>query len=213
MRLTTSWIASSVQPNCAWAENTPPWCASSAPMVSLQEPIMDTTDREAQQPAPKIAPESVALRASPRPVTRLNRRTLTVFAAVLAIAIAGVSMWALQSKGRHGPNDQSNLYNVDRVAKADDLDQLPTDYAKLRPKPAPAPAANVPQLGPPLPGDWGAAPAMTPLPGGGASPRPSAKSIDRQRQAEEIARSAVFFPTSNNTGKSSAASTEANALP
>ncbi len=96
-------------------------------------------------------------------------------------------MWALQSKGRRGSGDQTNLYNVDRVAKADDLDQLPSDYSKLPAKPAPAAPASVPQLGPPLPGDWGAASAMPPLPGGNVNSGPSAENIDRQRQADEIA--------------------------
>lgn len=172
---------------------------------------MDTTDHDTQ-PAPKVAPEGVALRAAPRPVTRLNRRTLTVSATLLAVAVAGVSMWALQSKGRRGSGDQTNLYNVDRIAKADDLDQLPSDYSKLPTKPVPAPAASVPQLGPPLPGDWGAASA-TPLPTGNPTTGPSAENVDRQRHAEEVARSAVFFRTSNTTGKPDVASTGANTLP
>ena len=170
---------------------------------------MGTTDHEAQ-PAAKVAPEGVALRASPRPVTRLNRRTLAVSATLLAVAVAGASMWALQSKGRRGTGDQTNLYNVDRIAKADNLDQLPADYSKLPAKPAPA--TSVPQLGPPLPGDWGAA-SVAPLPAGGGNPGPSAESIDRKRQAEEVARSAVFFRTSSNTGKPDADSMPAVATP
>lgn len=171
---------------------------------------MDTTDGDAR-PAPKVAPEGVALRASPRPVTRLNRRTLAVSAALLAAAVAGASMWALQSKGGRGAAGQTNLYDVDRIAKADDLDQLPADYAKLLAKPAPAQAASVPQLGPPLPGDWGAASAMTPLPNDEAASGPSAEAVDRQRQAEEIARSSVFFRTSNNVGKRDVISASAGA--
>jgi len=167
---------------------------------------MDTTDRAAP-PAPKVAPEGVTLRASPRPVTRLNRRTLAVSATLLAVAIAGASMWALSSKGRHGTADPTNLVNVDRVAKTDSLDQLPTDYAKLPMKPAPVLAASVPQLGPPLLGDWGAAPATPP---GMMNPQPSAERIDRQRQAEEVARSAVFFRTSNTAGQVEAAAPPAS---
>jgi type IV secretion system protein VirB10 len=34
----------------------------------------------------------MVLRTAPRPVTRLNRRTLAVSAALLAIAVAGASM-------------------------------------------------------------------------------------------------------------------------
>lgn len=154
--------------------------------------------------APKVAPEDIALRASPRPVMRLNRRMLAVAAAVLAVVIAGASMWALQSKGRRDRGDPTELYNVDRVAKADDLDQLPANYSKLPPKPVPAPAARVPQLGPPLPGDWGAA-SVAPLSMASDTDRePSAESVDRQRQAEEVARSAVFFRTSHAAGKSDA---------
>ncbi len=173
---------------------------------------MDTTDRGAQSTS-KVAPEGMALRAAPRPVTRLNRRTLAAFATILVVAVAAASMWALQSKGRRGPVDQTNLYNVDRVAKADDLDQLPADYSKLPEKPAPAPAASVPQLGPPLPGEFGATSAVTPLPNGAANPGPSAESVDRQRQAEEVARSAVFFRTSNNSDKQEVAAAAAPATP
>lgn len=173
---------------------------------------MDTTDGDAR-PAPKVAPEGVALRASPRPVTRLNRRTLAISAALLAAAVAGASMWALQSKGGRGSAGQTNLYDVNQIAKADDLDQLPADYSKLPAKPAPARPASVPQLGPPLPGDWGAASTMAPLPNDGAAPGPSAEAVDRQRQAEEIARSSVFFRTSNNVGKTDGTSASAGALP
>ncbi|WP_321949669.1 TrbI/VirB10 family protein [Burkholderia cenocepacia] len=173
---------------------------------------MDTTDREAQS-APKVAPEGVALRAAPRAVTRLNRRTLAISATALAVAVAGASMWALQSKGQRGSGDQTNLYNVDRIAKADDLDQLPADYSKLPPKPAPAAPASVPQLGPPLPGDWGAASAMPPLPSGMANQGPSPESVDRQRMADEIARSAVFFRTGSDAGKPDAAVASAGTMP
>src|SRR3546814_16991673 len=80
----------------------------------------------------------IALRASPRPVTRLNRRTLAVAATLLAVAVAGASMWALQSKGRRDSGDQPELYNVDRIAKSADLGQLPDDYSNLPATPAPA---------------------------------------------------------------------------
>jgi len=174
---------------------------------------MAATDHEAP-PAPKVPPESVALRAAPPSVTRLNRRTLAVSATLLAVAVAGASMWALQSKGRRGSGGQTNLYNVDRIAKADDLDQLPADYSKLpaKPEPAPSSASSVPQLGPPLPGDWGTS-SVTPLPTGNPTAGPSAESVDRQHQADEVARSAVFFRTSNDIGKPEVALTGADTMP
>ncbi|QEE24921.1 TrbI/VirB10 family protein [Rhodanobacter glycinis] len=171
---------------------------------------MGTTEHEAPA-TPKVAPDSVALRAAPRPVTRLNRRMLAVSATLLAVAVAAASMWALQSKGRRDSGKQTELYNVDRIAKADDLAQLPTDYSKLPTKPAPARAASVPQLGPPLPGDWGAASAMRVPGNGAANPGPSAESVDRQRQAEEVARSSVFFRTSSTAGKAEAVAMSASA--
>lgn len=173
---------------------------------------MGTTEHEAPA-TPKVAPDSVSLRAAPRPVTRLNRRTLAVSATLLAVAVAAASMWALQSRhGRRSGSGPTELYNVDRVAKADDLDRLPADYSKLPAKSAPAPAASVPQLGPPLPGDWGAASAMQAPGNGAANPGPSAESIDRQRQAEEVARSSVFFRTSHTAGKAEAVAMSASAV-
>ena len=38
--------------------------------------------------AGKVAPEAVALRAQPRPVTRLNRRTLAILVGVLSVVSA-----------------------------------------------------------------------------------------------------------------------------
>ncbi|TAM59407.1 MAG: TrbI/VirB10 family protein [Rhodanobacter sp.] len=166
---------------------------------------MDATEREPLA-APKVDPDSAALRASPRPVMRLNRRTLAMAAGVLALAIAGASMWALQSQTRRHGADQRELYNVDRVAKTEDLDRLPADYTRLAPKPAPAvaPAASVPALGPPMPGDWGAAGRHA-----ASDPGPSTGTIDRQRDADAAARSSVFF----RTGKDGTSGTVAQASP
>ena len=48
----------------------------------------DTPDLDTPQ-AGKVAPESVTLRAQPRPVTRLNRRTLAVLVGGLSVAVLG----------------------------------------------------------------------------------------------------------------------------
>ena len=106
----------------------------------------DTPDLATPQ-AGKVAPDAVALRAQPRPVTRLNRRTLTILTGGLSVAVLGATIWSLQPH-RRGANDQAELYNVDRVSKSEGLDGLPSDYSKL---------PKVPELGPPLPGDLGPA--------------------------------------------------------
>lgn len=145
------------------------------------------------QVPPKVTPETVALRAQPRSVVRLNRRMLAVGVGTLAAAVLGGTMWSLQSQKRER-NPASELYNVDRVARADGLDQLPKDYAGMQPASKPAP----PVLGPPLPGDLGSAMAKAQQPmearlGQGVDP------VQAERlAAEEAARSAVFFRRSGD---------------
>lgn len=149
---------------------------------------------EAAAVPPKADPETMALRASPRPVVRLNRRMLAVILGALATMVLGATLWSLQPHKRER-NAAAELYNVDRVAKAESLDQLPKDYAGLPARPA------VPQLGEPLPGDLGPAivksqqPMEARVPGGGVDPAHAA-----QLAAEEAARSGVFFRASGGAG-------------
>ena len=153
---------------------------------------------EAAAVPPKADPETMALRAQPRPVVRLNRRMLAVIAGALAAVVLGATLWSLQPHRRER-NPAAELYNVDRVARAESLDQLPKDYAGMA---RPAPPPTVPQLGEPLPGDLGPAivksqqPMETRVPGGGVDPAHAA-----QLAAEEAARSGVFFrATGGNAG-------------
>lgn len=157
---------------------------------------MGTSDMPDAAPAaaPKVAPESVALRASPRPVTRLNRRMLAVDAGTLAAAVLGGTLWSLQSSKRER-NPATELFNVDRVSRAENLDKLPKDYAGLPSTLKHAP----PVLGEPLPGDLGPAivKAQQPMemrpPGGGVDPAQA-----ERLAAEEAARSSVFFRSSGS---------------
>lgn len=158
---------------------------------------MDTTD-PIPPPTPKVPPASIELRAPPRRVVRLNRRTLIVSATALAVGIAMASMWALQSKGhRSGGSGRSEPYNVEHVAKAQDLEQLPANYSQLPQKPAPAAVSSPPVLGPPLPGEFGG-PVLQESRGMAGSDRaPSAQALDRERDAQAIAQSSVFFQLRN----------------
>ncbi|HBR2024146.1 TPA: TrbI/VirB10 family protein [Klebsiella variicola] len=149
----------------------------------------DDTPDLAAPPADKVAPEAVALRAQPRPVTRLNRRTLAILAGVLAVAVLGALMWSLQPQ-RRSTGEQTELYNVDRVSKSEGLDALPTDYSKLPPALPPA----VPELGPPLPGDLGPAIVKSQQPATAAYAAPGHDPNDALRkEAEAAAASSVFF--------------------
>ena len=153
----------------------------------------DILPPQSSQVPPKVAPEAVALRAQPRSVVRLNRRLLAVGAGTLAAAVLGGTMWSLQSHKRER-NPAAELYNVDRVARADGLDQLPKDYVGVPAAPKPAP----PVLGPPLPGDLGSAmakaqPLMEARAGEGVDPEQAERLAD-----QEAARSSVFFRRSGD---------------
>ncbi|MBE2261747.1 MAG: TrbI/VirB10 family protein [Burkholderiaceae bacterium] len=142
----------------------------------------DTPDLAAPS-AGKVAPEAVALRAQPRPVARLNRRTLAILTGGLSVAVLGATIWTLQPHRRGG--GQNELYNVDRVSKSEGLDGLPSDYSKL---------PKVPELGPPLPGDLGPAivASQQPMAPTYAPPGQNLKDA-RRKEAEAAAASSVFF--------------------
>src|SRR5690606_18247421 len=152
----------------------------------------DTPEVPIPDAAPKVTPESVALRAKPRPVTRLNRRTLAMLAGSLGVAVLGATIWSLQPVQRRAGTEPAELYNVDRVSRSEGLDQLPADYSKL---PSALPP-QVPELGPPLPGDLGPAilrsqSAVSYTPAGHA---PAAAEREALRKlAAEAAASSVFF--------------------
>lgn len=165
----------------------------------------DTPDRAAPQ-AGKVAPEAVALRAQPRPVTRLNRRTLAILVGGLSVAVLGATIWSLQPQ-RRGANEQTELYNVDRVSKSEGLDALPADYSKLPPALPP----DVPELGPPLPGDLGPAIVNSQRPAVAAYAAPGYDPADALRKEKEAAAASSVFFRSGNQGQ--AAATVAQAAP
>ncbi|MGJ7491453.1 TrbI/VirB10 family protein [Variovorax sp. ZT4R33] len=141
---------------------------------------------EADAASLKVDPETLALRAQPRPVVRLNRRVLAVGAGTLAAAVLGGTMWSLQSQQRsRAPANE--LFNVDRISKSESLDRLPKDYAGL----PPTVKATPPVLGEPLPGDLGPAIVKAQQP---MEQRMAPHGTDpAQLAAEEAARSPVFF--------------------
>lgn len=158
----------------------------------------------------KADPDTLALRASPRPVTRLNRRMLAMLAGALGIVILGATLWSLQPHKRER-NPATELYNVDRVSHTENLDQLPKDYSKVVPLAKPV----VPMLGEPLPGDLGPAivHAQRNASTGGYNTTPAQTGrIAQPGDAEDAARSAVFFRSSGAT-KAAPATTAAAIQP
>ena len=144
--------------------------------------------------------DTLTLRATPRPVTRLNRRMLAVLAGILGACVLGGTLWSLQSR-QHDRNPGTELYNVDRVARAENLDQLPKDYSKV-----PAVAKPVPVLGEPLPGDLGPAIVHAQRNAGATATQTG------HSDADEAARSAVFFRSSSAV-KPAALPTTGTAMP
>lgn len=162
------------------------------------DPDQNTRDT-APGVAPKVAPESLALRAQPRAVTRLNRRTLAVLAGGLAMLVLAAAMWSLRPAGQRAGQSPTELYNVDRVSRSEGLEQLPADYAGL-PK-------QVPMLGPPLPGDLGPAilrsqqPAVASYAAAGGE-QPQAAPDLGHKEAQDALASPVFFRSSSQQSAS-----------
>ena len=114
-------------------------------------PSRDDRNRRSEAPGtavPKVDPEALALRARPRPVSRINRRVLMLLSGTGLLLIFGATIFALDppnlfDRDRAG----TELYNIDNKPTPEGLESLPRRYSDL-PKPAP-------KLGPPLPGDLG----------------------------------------------------------
>jgi len=122
------------------------------------------------------SPEAAApmrLRAETPRVTRLSRKVLAGIGLVASVGIGGALIYALQT--RDGGRPAEELYSTDNRSTADGLAGLPRDYS------------GVPQLGPPLPGDFGrpmlgAQNRGQPLP---SQPNPGL-SAEEQRRLQEI---------------------------
>lgn len=155
---------------------------------------------------PVDAESITSLRGDGPRVVRLSRKAIGVASAVSLALVGGALLYALQPTS---PDDGEELFNTDGVAMADGLASAPRDYSQ------------VPQLGPPLPGDLGKPildaqdrGAVAELPPVGAQPPPpqsiSPEDAARQRleQERESARgSRLFF------GGGTTAASPAQALP
>ena len=87
----------------------------------------------------------LSIRARPRAVRRFSRKALIGGGTALGALMFGALAVALQSPD-YSDDKSGELYNVTHKPMADGLELLPKSYAELKPK-----------LGPPLPGDLGAA--------------------------------------------------------
>ena len=129
----------------------------------------------------KAPPETLTLRAKPRPVVKFRRGVVIAAAAVGALALAGFGWMALGSKTVHLSKPAEDPSVEDRASSRDAVAALPKDYI-------------APKLGPPLPGDLGRAvvdqqrrdrveiqPPVNPA----ATPAEQAAEAERQRLAAQ----------------------------
>ena len=156
--------------------------APPAPEPSRPEPAR----AEPPRPERDIARE-LRFRPEPPSVTRISRKVLLIAGAVGAVAVSGAAIYALRPQHTSGPAEE--LISTDHRTAADGLATLPRDYTGL--------PRNVPQLGPPLPGDLGRPIVAAqnngqpvPVPQAGTAPGTAPVDPAVQRRAEQQLRRA-----------------------
>nr|WP_295372743.1 TrbI/VirB10 family protein [uncultured Pseudacidovorax sp.] len=147
----------------------------------------------------------MALRAQPRAVVRLNRRTMILLAGTLSAGVLGAMLWSLEPRTRKPGGEPTELYNVDRVSRSEGLGKLPSDYSQMPTEAQASP--TFPQLGPPLPGDLGPAvlkarqPISAPYTPPGQDPQQAERDALRKEDAQALT-SGVFFQSSGQRASS-----------
>lgn len=152
---------------------------------------------------PKIDPEEIALRAQPRPVTRINRRVLFLLSGTGLLLILGATIFALDPPRLFDRDETGReLIRTDNTPTPEGLEGLPRNYGDL-PKPV--------ELGPPLPGDLGGAildkerdlgvgpPTDLPFRPNPEDDAARAERIRQARLAQQAHESGVFFQLSTRT--------------
>lgn len=172
------------------------------------------------EPAPfKEQAEAVKLRQSPRPITRVNRKMLVIGAGLGALLLAAGMAVAL-SPPTMAPEDAPREVYAQRTSVPEGLSNMPASYADM----------SVPELGPALPGEFGATllqaerdqglspPVQLPYRAEPFQPDPVMDQMraERLRQAE-LTRAAneapVFFQLSGTKGIGGSAPPQASRVP
>ncbi|WP_192257627.1 TrbI/VirB10 family protein [Mesorhizobium silamurunense] len=164
------------------------------------------TDTSRPDAPPKLDPEQLQLRASPRRAVRFRRGVIIAIAAVGSGAILGVTVIALQGPALRIRQQAEDLHNTERKPTAEGLDTLPKDYSGMKPKP--------PVLGPPLPGDLGR-PILERQRQLGIAPGQEASAEEQRlaQQAIEARESQVLFRIENRPGETNVADNAHGAQP
>ena len=103
----------------------------------------DAAPVDVSHAAPKVDPETLVIRASPLRAIRFKRKVVVGITTVGVVALVGVTGIALKPSVFRVITNGDDKSDVGAKAQADALSALPKTYG------------DVPQLGPPLPGDLG----------------------------------------------------------
>lgn len=163
---------------------------------------------------------ALELRARPRPVTRLNRKTLAAVLAIFAIAALIAAMVGLKRPRPRSSIHQQQASGPGLIAHADGLDAMPKSYSGIR---------TVPQLGAPT-GEFGqpivkaeraaGIPELPERPTFEPNPQEDeirAEHLSEERDAQEAAKAQLFVhlteqPTRMASSASAAAAGESPSL-
>ena len=91
-----------------------------------------TAPGESGTPDARGAPETLALRACPQPIIRINRKVLIGGAAIVLLFISAIVLVALKPPSLRLANPQE-LFNVEHKSITDGLSKLPATYDGVRP--------------------------------------------------------------------------------
>jgi type IV secretion system protein VirB10 len=94
-------------------------------------------------PAPKLDPETLAIRTKPARAIRFRRGVIIAIAALGSVSLMAVAWIALKPRVFSAVADRQELSEPSNRPSADALNSLPATYG------------DAPKLGPPLPGDLG----------------------------------------------------------
>jgi type IV secretory pathway VirB10-like protein len=153
-------------------------------------------------PVQKDLPPEIPLRARPRAVTRLNRRTLVIGASLGALVVLIATLWAFTPHPVERDKDAQSAAPPP-VPKAEGLSKLPKDYTAWQ-----VPGTHAPELGPST-GELGR-PVLRAEEQSGIpreldfKPDPDedharVTRLREQEEAESAAKAKIFFPLNRET--------------
>ena len=161
---------------------------------------------------PKLDPEALVLRASPRRVVRFKRNLLIGIAAVGCVAVSGLTWMALKGSSLHLSQGSNALATAGQTPTPDSLAGLPSNYGQI--------PQSQPMLGPKLPGDLGPGIVQREQQLGvspaGSNTEDEAARAERLRlaqQAEQAREAGVFFQLTQRNSGAATVPASVNATP